>query len=360
MNRLIEHIEYLVAHRDCVVLPTWGAFVSRNVAAHYVESESRFYPPAREVGFNSAISHDDGIVAASISRKEGISFEAATRIVAEEIQSMRSQLCRDGEISLGRLGRFIYQEGSTPLFEQSKAYSCGINLSNGAAPFIASFLPLDIKTLVQVVEDAHSDEQEETPSRIRRFGLKAIRVAASITLFAALGYGLIVPIATSREDEMAAVTPTTSNFTSSSQTSLVVPSSPSHILQIAKPQREYRVSEDVQAPIVNSEDNQSVDSSLHKESVASSNKESFDSTSSTLSRSESGDKYCLIVASLPTRQGAEKYISETQGYDLQILAQDGKFRVYVASANSSADLVSVKSRSDISSKFPEAWVCRRK
>ena len=74
-------------------------------------------------------------------------------------------------------------------------------------------------------------------------------------------------------------------------------------------------------------------------------------------RMNTSDRYCLVIASLPTMELAEKYIGENNNYNLGVLAKDGKFRVYVATGNTTTEVLAGKKFADIETRFADAWVC---
>lgn len=106
MYTIIEHIEYLLTSHDCVVIPGWGALVAQYGESHYNPVAGHIERPRREVGFNASVNHNDGMLAQSIVRREGISYDDAMRVVSKSVSMFRQQLSQGNEVSLGRLGFF--------------------------------------------------------------------------------------------------------------------------------------------------------------------------------------------------------------------------------------------------------------
>lgn len=339
MNHLICHIEYLIGRHDCVVMPGWGAFIASRVSAYYDEGDSIYHAPRRFVSFNPEINHDDGMIASSISRRESIPFEQASRIVADEIVAMKHQLSADGEISLGLVGKLVAQDGSTPMFEPSARFRQVQSML---------FSELEISTLASrcAREANKTGETAQGAKRIKRFGLKIAKVAASLAVAVGIGYGLIAPIASSRHDNMAAVSATSEAFVSNSQTSIIPLGIGEKELKIAAPES------GIATPFV-------IESAEHDTTAETTVVQTTENGVQT-PRIELSDPYCLVVASLPTRAGAEKFVNENRAIELNILEQDGKFRVYAATGQSSSQAMAQLSHVDLSGKFKDAWVCRRK
>lgn len=82
MERLSIHIEYLLLRHDCVVVPGFGAFINARSEARVDSESGQVYPMMREVRFNSALVHDDGLLAGSFARKYRVPFAEGRRCSA--------------------------------------------------------------------------------------------------------------------------------------------------------------------------------------------------------------------------------------------------------------------------------------
>ena len=106
MYSIIEHIEYLMLNNDCVVLPGWGALIAQYSEAMHDHRQGCLVRPQRRVSFNASVNHNDGLLAHSIMRREGVTYDEAVRTITQSVQGLRRQLYREGEVSMGRLGYF--------------------------------------------------------------------------------------------------------------------------------------------------------------------------------------------------------------------------------------------------------------
>ena len=211
MFSIIEHIEYLIMRHDCVAIPGWGAFIANNSTAHYDDERQVLERPRRSLSFNASVDHNDGLLAQSLMRREGMSFDAAMRFIADSVTTFRQQLDMDCEVSVGRLGYFRRNSGRNlefvPFFRD-----------NGNDQFYG-LSDLDIKT-VEALELDH-EEQESVidqpvvaavaPGR-NLFSRKAVQVAASISVLLGLGVLLSTPMIVDRNHhEMATMAPEVSS-----------------------------------------------------------------------------------------------------------------------------------------------------
>ena len=74
MLTILPHIEYLIRNNDCVIVPGFGAFISHIVPASLGE-DGLLTAPCRLLGFNEALQHNDGLLANSLMRKSGVSYD---------------------------------------------------------------------------------------------------------------------------------------------------------------------------------------------------------------------------------------------------------------------------------------------
>ncbi len=104
MITITQHIEYLMMYNDCVVVPGWGALIA-NYAPSQLQGDTML-KPRRSIGFNPSITHNDGLLATSIARRHGISYNEACNVIATGVASFKSQMATGSEVAFGRLGLF--------------------------------------------------------------------------------------------------------------------------------------------------------------------------------------------------------------------------------------------------------------
>lgn len=104
MENINLHLEYLLQKHDCVILPGIGAFIVCKQPAEVDCINGTINPPCRYISFNAAISHDDGILANSISRRRKIKFEDAREIIDSFVSTMKKTLLSYGTVQIGKIG----------------------------------------------------------------------------------------------------------------------------------------------------------------------------------------------------------------------------------------------------------------
>ena len=74
---LSNHISKLLFDHDCVTVPGFGSFLGNYKSAQYDFKEQKFYPPSKQISFNSQIKDNDGLLAKEISKTLDLSYEYA-------------------------------------------------------------------------------------------------------------------------------------------------------------------------------------------------------------------------------------------------------------------------------------------
>lgn len=206
MFSIIEHIEYLITRHDCVVVPGWGAFIANYNASSYDAEAGVMLRPRRSIGFNASVSHNDGLLAQSLVRREGLDYNEAMKFIADSVTTFRQQLAMDCEVSMGRLGYFRRNEGR--FIEFVPFYH-----ANGTDQFYG-LDDMEIKDVATLERDAALADEAATeiaPRERNLFIRKASRIAASVAVLIGLGVVLSTPMIVDRSHhDMASMAPTVS------------------------------------------------------------------------------------------------------------------------------------------------------
>lgn len=126
MNRVIEHISYLLTRHECVVIPGLGAFiVNDNPASVTRESDFIYTAPFRSLGFNQDLNINDGLLAASFARELNIPYQEAILRVKAESEEMLKMLNRGEYVPIPGIGS-LHSESGHILFSPCSDPVCNI------------------------------------------------------------------------------------------------------------------------------------------------------------------------------------------------------------------------------------------
>lgn len=325
MNSVAAHMEYLLREHNCVVLPGLGAFICNYEPAHFdADNGNRLCPPGRRLAFNELIDNNDGLVASSISRRHGISFDAACRVISDEVTRIRRALSDAGSLRFGRLGTLTVTGSGHIAFEP--AQYAGINgYLFGLQPIQLHPVAHKTPTALLSVPSIPTPAPRAKEHHRRRISVRtvAMSVAASLAVLLTVGMLLVPPIRTSQPTQTASIAPVPTEMPAIEPTVVSIPM-PKEMPATVAPV----------AAVVQASDKPAAQPQP---------------------RFNADDAFCVIVASFHTRSQAESFVAAHSGKQLGILEKDAKFRVYGATgttynmANTQKQLTGQK----------DAWVCRR-
>ncbi|ALM21278.1 sporulation protein [Nonlabens sp. MIC269] len=114
--QLVAYISDLLYRHDCVVVPEFGAFLTRRVSAQYFESSNSFYPPKKGISFNSQILQNDGLLINYVSSVEKVPYADAQQLVRNEVRRLDLELENSKSITLPKIGRIALNEEGVKVF----------------------------------------------------------------------------------------------------------------------------------------------------------------------------------------------------------------------------------------------------
>lgn len=307
-DSLSQHITTLLRNHDCVILPGVGAFVATYVSAAIMGDQ--LAPPLRRIAFNSELIHDDGLLAASYSRRMKISFEQARERVAAEAALIHRRMKAEGVVNINRVGALYRRSGGRLEFVPEAAWTLSLPVVRAAKP----------KPQFEVVKPV-ADEPDMAMAVVRvPLRLRWMRAAVAAVILLTAAFTLSTPISLENAQYASLAAPT---FTAPAEELFPLLDEPiGQELKIATP-----VSAPVSAKIA-------------------------DDTPAVIP-----SPYVVVIASLPTLEKANQYIAQ-QGIDgLQVLHSGDKFRVYACGGENADDAMA--HFGTLSTRYPDAWVCRR-
>ena len=316
--------ELLFTH-DCVILPGFGGFIGNFSPARVDNVSGIFYPPVRLISFNRNLSHNDGLLISKISLSAGINYGDARNIVEEFVRIVSEKLARGEKVVFDHLGTFENNIENNVQFEPEP----GINFFIGSFGLESfQFTPLrqyDVRKRI-------TRHLERDPLKISSPRRNLWRAAVIIPLLALL---VAVPLKTDlfkARVEATSLNPLVaaefeSNRKAVDEGLVILPDTGTSVLP-----------ESVTTPVT-----EPVTAPLPAEAPA-----------------ETG-LYCIITGSFQSEQNAVSHVNKLKadGFNPEISqAANGFFRV---TAITCRDMdTAMTTRDSISSKFPGAWISKRK
>ena len=100
-NSLIE----LLQDNECVIVPEFGAFISKRHSATIDYANHRFTPPYKEIVFNNKLKNDDGLLVDFMIEKESLTKEDALAKIRSFVNQSEAILDVNSELVLEGVGK---------------------------------------------------------------------------------------------------------------------------------------------------------------------------------------------------------------------------------------------------------------
>lgn len=117
MNNTANYISELLYRYECIILPGFGAFLTRRQPATIQDGTNAFYPPQKLISFNSQLKNNDGLLANYISSAENISYTDAVAKIQRYVLSLNEKMANGQRIELEKIGSFYTSVENTLQFE---------------------------------------------------------------------------------------------------------------------------------------------------------------------------------------------------------------------------------------------------
>lgn len=213
MDLLPLHIEYLLTRHDCVIVPGLGAFIATEEEACIDLEKGVIRPSRREISFNSSVVTDDGLLAHSIARREGISYEDARRILARLCERMAADLDEEGEVSVGMTGRLVKDTEGLINFQprRSAILSDTIQEIKLAQKVSASVMAEEEASSAMMTAETSDEEDGMRTIRVRAdryvftVSKRAVHAAAMLVTILTIGLSLLIPINHDNEQKASVI-----------------------------------------------------------------------------------------------------------------------------------------------------------
>ena len=102
--KISYHIFNLLQEHDCVIVPNFGAFVTRNISAKISSDRSKIFPPNKELSFNKNVVKNDGLLLNAISSNENISYEGAEQKITNWVRRTNKKLEKQRYTEIKNIG----------------------------------------------------------------------------------------------------------------------------------------------------------------------------------------------------------------------------------------------------------------
>lgn len=120
MNNTAKYISELLYRYECVILPGFGAFLTKRQPAMIQEATHAFFPPLKIISFNSQLQNNDGLLANYMATAENISYTDAVAKIQRYVLWLNDKMSAGNRLDLEGIGSFYTSVENTVQFEPSQ------------------------------------------------------------------------------------------------------------------------------------------------------------------------------------------------------------------------------------------------
>ncbi len=101
-----NYISDLLYRYECVVLPSFGAFLTQKFSAEIDTDTNLFLAPRKTISFNEQLKQNDGLLANHILTVEQLSYADALKKISDFVQSLKEKLTEGETVFFAKIGHF--------------------------------------------------------------------------------------------------------------------------------------------------------------------------------------------------------------------------------------------------------------
>ena len=164
----------LLLRHNCVIVPSFGGFVAKQMSARVDFNAGKMMPPRKSLLFNKQLINNDGLLINELAQANELTFDAASIEIKEKVALWNSVLKSGNRIELDRVGFLFLDEEKNLCFEQDRFFNLLLaSFGLGQVHFLAEEdvkiveqKSIAIKTVELQEEEEIVEEAEETEFRI--------------------------------------------------------------------------------------------------------------------------------------------------------------------------------------------------
>ncbi|MGB3342754.1 MAG: SPOR domain-containing protein [Aequorivita sp.] len=164
--QLSHYISDLLYRYECVIIPGFGAFLTRYKSAWIDEKSHTFYPPSKVVSFNRQLQANDGLLANYVASVDKCSYEVALQRIRKFTAKIAKDLQEGKKVDFKNIGEFSLNHEKSIQFEpiQHQNFSASaFGLTTFVSPKISRELAEEIRKDEKAVVAMDTERREAHP-----------------------------------------------------------------------------------------------------------------------------------------------------------------------------------------------------
>lgn len=123
MTTIETLIGNLLLRHNCVIVPSFGGFVAKQVSAKIDYTAGKMSPPKKSLLFNKQLINNDGLLVNEFALSNNLNFDIASNEVKEKVTEWNAKLKSGRRIELDRVGYLFLDAEKNLCFEQDRFFN---------------------------------------------------------------------------------------------------------------------------------------------------------------------------------------------------------------------------------------------
>ncbi len=183
--KLSNYISDLLYRYECVIVPDFGGFVTNTQSAIISSYSKTFYPPRKQITYNSHLKNNDGLLANYIASVDKMPFEHAMNFIRFEVSEWRKEL-NETDLFLEKIGKLSLDKNDAIIFEPQSDVNY-LTAAYGLSSFVTPEIKREknikqVEELEEKVPILISERKKEAPDYLKYAAILVIGLSV-------LGFG---------------------------------------------------------------------------------------------------------------------------------------------------------------------------
>jgi nucleoid DNA-binding protein len=159
----VEHlIGNLLLRHNCVIIPGFGGFVAKRLAAKIDYDKGTMQPPSKSILFNRQLLNNDGLLIHEYAKENSVSFDEASSVITELVQQWMKMLQEGRRIEINNVGNLFFDDERNICFEQDRF--CNLLLESFGLSAVHFVSEDDVRLVERTVSAEQKSVVEDKPS----------------------------------------------------------------------------------------------------------------------------------------------------------------------------------------------------
>jgi cell division septation protein DedD len=143
----------LLLRHNCVIVPSFGGFVTQRIGAQLDKLNGTMTPPRKAILFNRQLINNDGLLITSFAQLNKVGYDEAQAQISEAVAHWDVALKQGQRISIDRVGFLYFDQERNLCFEQDRFYNLLLESYGLSAIHFVSAADVEAQTSHTVIRE---------------------------------------------------------------------------------------------------------------------------------------------------------------------------------------------------------------